>query len=251
MVKIPGLERFPKLIYAISTVADGNMSYFFNGLQADIKEVKNNRSKFFNQIGIPIDKTVGIWVEGEDRILVADPLQAGISMTDKEHAVRCDALITNKKDLYLFLLIADCLPVILYDPEKNALAIVHVGWKGAHLEIVKKTIKRMEEEFNINAKDLTVGFGPAARKESFIKENPSQKSDPRWADFVEDMGDSFYRVDVPGFCRHQLIECGVMEENIFDCGIDTVVDKNFYSHYRDDEKSHSDQGRFACAVGLK
>src|SRR3989344_1015483 len=105
-MQIPKLSELEGLFHSISESEDGNLSYFFNGQAADKNKVSENRKKYFEKIGIDINKTVGIWVEGEDRVLVADPMQAGISMTDKEHAVRCDALITKQRNLFLFLLIA-------------------------------------------------------------------------------------------------------------------------------------------------
>ncbi|KKQ25665.1 MAG: Multi-copper polyphenol oxidoreductase, laccase [Candidatus Woesebacteria bacterium GW2011_GWA1_37_8] len=250
MVQIPNLLKYPNLFHTISDAKDGNLSYFFNGQAADKDKVSENRKKFFEKIGIDINKTIGIWVEGEDRVLVADPMQAGISMTDKEHAVRCDALITKQRNLFLFLLIADCLQVILFDPKNKALGIVHVGWRGADLEIVKKTLNRMEEVYRTDPKDLIVGFGPSARKENYIKENPGQINDVRWKDFLEEVGDGKFKVDVSGFCRHQLLDSGVLNSNIYDSGIDTVTDNRFFSHYRQNILPHDKQGRFACVVGL-
>lgn len=250
MAKIDGLSKFPNLKYFLSEVGDGNLSFHFNCQSADEKKVAKNREKFFKKIGIDIDKTVGIWVEGSDRVLVADPTSAGFSMKDKEHAVRCDALITNKKELFLFLLIADCLPVILFDPKKEAVGIVHVGWKGVDLELPKKVVAKMVDEYSTYPQNLIVGFGPAARKDSFIKINPSQKYDVRWKSFLEEVGEVDFKVDVVGFCREQLIECGVLPKNIFDCGIDTALDLRYFSHYRQKNQPHSQQGRFACIVGL-
>lgn len=250
MIKIAGLDKYSDIFHMVSDTTDGNLSFFFNGQAADSNKVANNRENFFKKIGVDIAKTVGIWVEGEDRVLVADRDVAGISMIDKEHALRCDALVTNQKNLYLFLLIADCLPVILYDPKNVALGIVHVGWRGADLEIVKKTLKLMKKEYATDPAHVIVGFGPAARKNSFVKTNPSQKNDPRWQDFLEKTDDENFKVDVVGFCKSQLLDSGVLSQNIYDCDIDTITDINFFSHYRQNNQPHPQQGRFACVVGL-
>ena len=244
------VKSYNGLKYFFSEVGDGNLSFHFNGQASDDETVAKNRKKFFKKIGIDLDNTVGIWVEGSDRVLVADPSLAGVGMTDKEHAVRCDALLTNKKNLFLFLLIADCLPVILYDPQNQAVGIVHVGWKGADLELPKKVIAKMVSEYGTDPEKLIVGFGPSARKESFIKKSPSQKNDPRWRKFLERVGSDEFKVDVAGFCREQLRDMGVLKENIFDCGINTVTDTRFFSHYRQNKLPHNLQGRFACVVGL-
>ena len=95
-----------------------------------------------------------------------------------------------------------------------------------------------------------VGIGPSAKAESFIKENPSQKEDPRWQAFLERLGKDKFKVDFVGFAKSQLIESGVPEKNIFDSEIDTVKDKRFFSHVREGNIELVKQGRFACVVGI-
>ena len=192
-----------------------------------------------------------MWVLGEDGVKVADPKSVGVSMKDYKKAVKIDALISNKTNLYLFLLTADCAPVILYDPLMKVLGLVHVGWKGSDLNIVGKAIKSLSNKFKSKPKDLIVGIGPAARKNSFIKDNPLQKNGPKWKGFLENVGEGKYKVDFIGLCKKQLKDSGVLERNIFDCYIDTVHDNRFFSHVREGKLPLRQQGRFACVVGIK
>ena len=50
-----------------------------------------------------------------------------------------DALITNKKNIVLGILTADCAPIIIYDPKLKIISAIHAGWKGAYKEIIKKS----------------------------------------------------------------------------------------------------------------
>ena len=54
-----------------------------------------------------------------------------------------DGLITTKKNLALGILTADCAPVLIYDKKLPMIAAIHVGWKGAFKNILKKCIKFM------------------------------------------------------------------------------------------------------------
>ena len=54
--------------------------------------------------------------------------------------VKCDAIITSQKRIPIGVLTADCSPIIIFDPKKVIISIVHAGWKGAFKEIVKKVI---------------------------------------------------------------------------------------------------------------
>ena len=66
----------------------------------------------------------------------------------------CDALITNKRGVVLTILTADCVPILLYDPKKKIVAVVHAGWKGTKLKIVAKTVKKMHEVFACEPKEI-------------------------------------------------------------------------------------------------
>lgn len=250
MYKISKLLQYPKLFHAFSTKEDGNMANVILGNKMSLDEVFKNRKKFLTKVKIPIKSCVCMWVLGEDSVKEADSQLAGVSLRDYKKAVKIDALVTNKKELYLFLFIADCAPVILYDPVRETIGLVHVGWKGADLEIVKKVINKLKDLYKTKTKDLIVGIGPAARKDSFIKESPGQINDPKWKPFLEKVNEG-YKVDFIGLCKRQLLDTGVQRKNIYDCYIDTVHDNKFFSHYRDKNKDLKFQGRFACVVGLK
>jgi YfiH family protein len=184
-------------------------------------------------------------------VIEAEESFSGKSLRNWKKAPYVDGLFTNKRNNYLFLLTADCIPAILYDPRKNILGLLHVGWKNADLNTVLVMMNKLKAKFKINPSDLIVGFGPSVRKDAFIKENPLQKDDPKWQPFMEKVGKNKYKVDVCGLCRNQFITEGINDENIFDCLIDTSRDRRFYSHSRDKNKPPKEQGRFACVVGIK
>ena len=52
-----------------------------------------------------------------------------------------DALITNVKNIALGVLTADCVPILIYDKNLKVISIIHAGWKGAYIGIIKKVIK--------------------------------------------------------------------------------------------------------------
>jgi len=249
--QIPELLKYPKLIHCFSTKEDGNMANDILGNILNTSEVISNRERFLSKNKIDMEDVVCLWVQHGHDVVVADDRTAGDSMRDYNHAVKADGIITNEEGLSLFLLVADCLPVIIFDPLKEVVGLVHVGWKGADINIAGKAVEKMISEYRIDPKDMIVGFGPAAREDSFIKEKPSQDTDPKWKPFLEKIDGGKYKVDFVGLCKRQLQDVGILESNIFDCGIDTVKDKRFFSHVREGKLPVDKQGRFACIVGLK
>lgn len=250
MYQIKGLQKYPGLYHAISTKDEGNMANAILGRTFDFEKILENRNRFLAKIQINPESVICMWVEGMDGVDLANPDMAGKSLKDYKKAVKKDALITKMKGLNLFLLTADCSPVILYDPIKACLGLVHVGWKGADLDIVGKSIYKLKDIYGLDPGGLVVGIGPAARKDSFIKDHPSQKDDPKWQPFLEKITNNRYKIDFVGLLKKQLLDSGVKIKNIFDCGIDTVKDERFFSHVREGKLSLEKQGRFATVVGL-
>lgn len=78
--------------------------------------------------------------------------------TDSAHG---DASITNAPNLLLSVQTADCVPILLVDPKKRAVAAVHAGWRGTLARITKKTVGRMLQEFGSKASDLLAAIGPS------------------------------------------------------------------------------------------
>ncbi|HEV8038735.1 MAG TPA: peptidoglycan editing factor PgeF [Bryobacteraceae bacterium] len=71
-----------------------------------------------------------------------------------------DALITDRPGITLAIRTADCLPILIADPSKRAVAAVHAGWRGTVLGIVPKTMRAMQEQFGSRPEDLVVVVGP-------------------------------------------------------------------------------------------
>ena len=221
------------------------------GKNVNFKKVLQNRKEFLSKINVDINSCVCMWVLGEDGIKEVDKKDVGYSVKDYKKAVKVDALITDRKNLYILLLTADCAPVILYDPVQKAVGVVHAGWRGADKEIVMKAIKNLSDLYGSKPEDLIVGIGPSARKDTFIKNNPKQLKDPKWKEFIKKVSGDDYKVDFVGLCKKQLNDAGVLSKNIFDCEVDTIKNKHFFSHYREKDGDINMQGRFACVVGLK
>ena len=74
----------------------------------------------------------------------------------------CDGLVTSTPNLWLFVKVADCVPVILVDPQKNIVAALHAGWRGSLERIVENGIQLMVQEFGTEPADITAYIGPSA-----------------------------------------------------------------------------------------
>jgi YfiH family protein len=156
----------------------------------------------------------------------------------------------------------DCAPVLLYDPEHTAFALVHAGWRGTAAGVVAEAVASMSAHFGARPSALLAGIGPAIGaccyevsdkvREAFTQ-NPLARE---CAEFVErtpgstrntdGKGTGLY-LDIPSSNYRQLLAMGVLAEHIetsdYCTGCRTDL---FYSHRREPWPS----GRFAVAIGL-
>lgn len=70
-----------------------------------------------------------------------------------------DGFITSRKDIALFTLYADCLPIYFIDPVKEVIGICHSGWKGTYDGIAIKMLEIFKKEFNSNISDIKIALG--------------------------------------------------------------------------------------------
>lgn len=248
MYQISALLQFPELVHGFSTIQEGNMSYGFVGKEPIRAEVTRTRRDFLSSLGIPFKSCVSMRLQHADEIMTVDGT-GGKSMEEYELTPHVDGLLTDKKNLFLFLAVADCLPIILYDPKREAIGLIHAGWKGTDAKIAAKAVVGMIEEFGCNPKDLVVGIGPAIHKDSYVKRNPEMKDRKEWQPFLLEVGPGDYAIDFVGYNLAQLKETGVKAENIFVSDVDTGKNLDFFSHYRGVRSQNGDEGRFACVAG--
>jgi purine-nucleoside/S-methyl-5'-thioadenosine phosphorylase / adenosine deaminase len=79
----------------------------------------------------------------------------------REHPWRADGLMTDSLGLLLGVLTADCVPVLVADRKRRAVAAFHAGWRGTASRIVESGIGRMRLEFGSRPEDLVAAIGPA------------------------------------------------------------------------------------------
>ena len=77
-----------------------------------------------------------------------------------EHALRGDAVMTRVPGLLLGVQTADCVPILLFDPKRRAVAAIHAGWRGTLKRIAAKTVGRMRMEFGTRPGDIVAALGP-------------------------------------------------------------------------------------------
>lgn len=72
-----------------------------------------------------------------------------------------DALITNRPGTTVGIRTADCVPILLIDPENRAVAAVHAGWRGTVADIAGETVRQLAAAYGSRPETLLAAIGPA------------------------------------------------------------------------------------------
>ncbi len=155
----------------------------------------------------------GIKVEGADGMISADP--------------------------YLVLAVhaADCVPILIADPRTRTVAALHAGWKGTAAGVAVEGVRVMADRFGSRPEDLRVAIGPSIGPCHYEVDEPVIEPFsvwPWWEDVARPNDRHRWQLDLRAANRRQLIDVGVLPEQIEVLDLCTYCRADlFFSHRRD------------------
>ncbi len=145
------------------------------------------------------------------------------------HLPETDGVITNRRDLTLLVLTADCLPIFFR--AGDWIGLVHAGWRGTKSQIAKKAFRLMLEKTGYRPSQVHVLFGPCIRRDHYEVGKEFGQFFPRRS-LHKHRGKLFF--DLPRENRRQLLKAGARLKNIDDYEICTACEtRTFYSFRRE------------------
>lgn len=241
LVLIPHIFiRYPEVISGVSTkIGAGRPApYFFNtsfSVGDDKNTVKENRNLFFENLGISEESVAYQRQVHEDKI----------SFVTKGGLIgESDAMITNKPGIGLAVSVADCVPVLLYDPVKKVIAAVHSGWRGTQKRILLETLDRLKE-YGCIIENLVAYIGPSVSKN--VYEVGREVAELFNKKYIDEREHKFY-LDVAGVNLDILLESGIRKSNLQNSKLCTFAMKDIFHSYRRDGKK---SGRSLLLIAMK
>jgi YfiH family protein len=204
----------------------------FSVLRGDeAQRVRANRQRLAEAVG----------VRAEDFVACRQMHGTGVAKVDWNDAGtfkdECDALVTDTPGLPLFLVFADCVPVLLYDPEHQALGLCHAGWRGTVNGAAAATLWTMQAAYDTNPAAVTACIGPSigplsyAVGEEVIALAHAKLPDAAQLFVYPDGAEGQAHFDLWEANRSQLVAAGVPPHQIEVAGIDTATNtEDFFSH---------------------
>jgi purine-nucleoside/S-methyl-5'-thioadenosine phosphorylase / adenosine deaminase len=281
IVRAPSWNAWPWLIHGFSTRTGGESTVYrpaqrsgelnLGFTESDARDnVLENRRRFLKALGVPPDM----------KLVTLKQIHSSSVLTVGEHdlAQSCqgDGLMTNQPGMLLAIQTADCIPVLVADVKKKAVAAFHAGWRGTVKRIVESGVGKMRVAFRSRPEDLVAAVGPGiapccyAVGEEVRTEFGSQFSYA--ADLFHEVSDSdpirekypmlFLTARAPGHSnigpslhldlmeanRRQLLDAGLRPDAITVIGDCTRCQNNRYFSYRAEQGF---TGRMLSVIGMR
>jgi len=160
-------------------------------------------------------------------------------------ATEGDALITRTPGIILGILVADCAPVLIYDPKNRAVGAAHAGWRGCAANIVTKTLDAMRQAFGTDTSSCHAVTGPCISGEHY--EIGPEVAEKFSADVLREKSSGKFLLDIKKHIENELREIGIPEKQIQIDPSCTFADGNNWFSYRRENRT----GRFGGFIGLK
>lgn len=228
MEKIRYFDIHPDIIVATTTKALGSVHLEKSHL--------NNYQALADELAVPINRLIAPIQKHTTNIKEVFLSDGGTNIacrTGKLEGV--DALICQD-DLVLLSFHADCTPVILYCPDKRIIASIHSGWKGTVTQITSKVMATLIADYKVDPAQIHAFVGPSLSyhhlevKQDVVDQVRQMNFDT--AGFIRQIDEIHYLIDNKGLNARQLVNHGVLMENITVTALDTFDDNDLFSSHR-------------------
>jgi YfiH family protein len=218
----------------------------------DAAQVVTNRARAAAAFGATLEDLVfARQVHGAQATLVGPDERGRGTRSDDDALPGADVLVTVTPGITLAIMVADCVPLALVDPEAHVLAAVHAGWRGTAAGAVGAALRAMRASGSETGR-IHAFVGPAVHRDRYqvFDEVPRAlravvEPAPLHPAVAQPDGPGHWLVDLVAANRQQLVAGGVRDEQIVECGT-TTADQQFFS-----DRAQRPCGRFALLARLR
>jgi len=243
----------------VSTRTGGSSGFPYDSLNLglhvgdDRDTVVKNRERLAEAVGIQLDQlTFARQIHSGNVRVVSDELR-GSGSTDYENAIAdTDAMVTDTPGICLMVLVADCVPMLFFDPLMRAIGVAHAGWRGTLKSIASHTVSTMVEAFGSSPGDIMVGIGPSIgpccyRIGPDVISQVKSVFQGRNDLIVNESKEGVGYLDLWKANLEVLLRAGIERKNIEIAGRCTCHEAGLFFSYRSQK---GDTGRFAAGIML-
>jgi len=216
----------------------------------DPQAVLENRRRVARALGVELSSFVMPRQvhRGDVRVVTSADCGRG-AFTGDDAMPESDALITRETGIVLAVMLADCVPVIVFDPLTPAVGVIHAGWAGTVRHVTRNALEALRSEFGSDPSRMLAGVGPSIGPASYeVGADVAERARAEFpeANVIHPRADGKYLFDLWSSNVADLTEGGLAREHIEVAGLDTFqTPARFFSHRR-----RQPTGRFLAFASL-
>jgi YfiH family protein len=217
--------------------------------------VLENRKRLAAELGVPLDSFVVADQVHGDWVHVVTEQDRGRGATSHETALPgTDAMVTREPGVVLAVMLADCVPVVVFDPVTPAVGLAHAGWAGTVRHVTRRTVETMQRELGTDPATAVAGIGPSIGPESYEVgpdvAGAASEAFPH-ASVLRPNSRGRLCFDLWRSNVTDLLDAGIPRDRIEISGVDTFLDAARYFSHRRDGGPDGHTGRFMTLAGLR
>ncbi len=202
----------------------------------DPDKVMENYRRLAAELDGNVDQIVTTDQTHTKTVRVVTKEDAGKGIVRERDYSDVDGLVTNVPGLILSVFVADCVPVLLYDPVHRAIGAVHSGWRGTVGRISKVALDLMQENYGTNPEDVDKTGDKQESEHAYERLESTHRRtsilpDPGYGSLLYKKENGHYQLDLWAAIRKSLLEAGVHDEHIDILGVCTMENSEWlFSH---------------------
>lgn len=247
VVRVPAWEQYRWLRHGFSTRGEG-VSTAYGELslnlgwtrEDDAAAVGRNRESFLEAVtGTAGSVAVTVRQIHTTEIHAVCDAAMVVSTTEGRATLEGDGLSTNLPGIFPGIQTADCVPVILVDPVRRAVSVLHAGWRGTAAAMAAHGVAHMADTYGSRPEELLAAIGPSIGPCCYaVGEEVRRAFEGMFA-----YGSEFFlgdRLDLWQANRRQLLGAGLNPSNVYTvgectgCGLTASGQRKYFS-YRIDQ----------------
>ena len=244
---MPYMHIFPSTILCeTSTVDDGNMSF----RSGTYDEVLAHRVQFLEKNSVSSSNYLPMHCEHGETITVVDDTYSVLETAEPEKWIPSEVLVTQTKNLALFLLTADCQPMSFYDPVTDTIALAHISRVTLTKKLPQKTVHFLRQILGVKPENLLVYIGPHIKKASYTFNTPLKEVDLKLITFTEEEN-GIVHINLEEASIAQLHSAGIRIKHISISPIDTGTSIHHFSHHTLKKHGQAHTARMATILMMR
>lgn len=183
----------------------------------DEENIRKNRQLLCQTLGIEDHRLIMPHQVHETRVANIDEAFFSLTADERQEVVEgVDALMTNLEGVCIGVSTADCIPVLLYDSNHQAVCAIHAGWRGTVKRIVVKAIEAMTDTYGTQPQQLVAQIGPGIHLDNFEVGDEVYEAFQQAGFPMEQISKRYnkWHIDLPACNRLQLIAAALSPQNI-------------------------------------